>query len=266
MNAVKWNFFFIWWRFRRWFLSYILSWEQDENWARVELFFEQTVKVAWRNFDSLESKLENEIDSRFKKTSIFFRMMLNTSMFLIQTAWSKLQAFNSTMSSCIKDWLNWSAQETIKILERKEFWHLIFNKTFFQMTWRIQLKASCFRWETKLNETCFLWMSWVLIDFSWANEELYCFLWANEKLSYFLQANWELNCFLWANWKLSYFFQVNERLDYFLQANWKLSYFFQMNEKLNYFLWMNWVLNCFLWVICRLNCFLWVICKLNCFL
>ncbi len=52
-------------------------------------------------------------------------------MFLIQTAWSKLQAFNSTMSSCIKDWLNWSAQETIKILERKEFWHLIFNKYSF---------------------------------------------------------------------------------------------------------------------------------------
>ncbi len=134
------------------------------------------------------------------------------------------------------------------------------------MTWRIRLEASCFRRETRLNEICFLWTSWVLVDFSWANEKLYCFLWADEKLSYFLQANWELNCFLWANWKLSCFFQVNEKLDCFLRANWKLSCFFQANEKLNCFLRANWMLNCFLWAICRLNCFLWAIRELSCFL
>ncbi len=33
-----------------------------------------------------KSKLEDEIDSRFKKTSIFFRMTLNTSMSLTQAA------------------------------------------------------------------------------------------------------------------------------------------------------------------------------------
>ncbi len=278
MNAVNWNFFFIWWRFRRWFLSYVLSWKWDENWARVEMFFEQIIKVMWRDFDSSEFKLEDEIDSRFKKTSIFFKVTLNTSMSLTWTAWSKLQTFNLTMSSCIKDQLNWSAWRTTKVLKKEKFQHLIFNEYSFWMTWRIRLEASCFRRKTRLNEICFLWMNWVLIDFSWANGKLYCFLWADEKLSYFfqvneklncfLQANWKLNCFfqvnekldcfLWANWKLSCFFQVNEKLDCFLRANWKLSCFFQANEKLNCFLQANWMLNCFLWTICRLNCFLWV--------
>ncbi len=190
------------------------------------MFFEQTVKVARRDFDSSESRLEDEIDSRFKKTSIFFRVTLNTSMSLTRAAWSKLRAFNSTMSSCIEDRSNWSARETTEVLERKEFQHLIFDEYSFWMTWRIQLKASCFRRETRLNEICFLWTNWVLIDFSWANEKLYCFLWADEKLSYFFRANEKLDCFLRANW----------------------------------------VLNCFLWAICRLNCFLWMIRDLSCFL
>ncbi len=210
------------------------------------MFFEQTVKVARRDFDSSESRLEDEIDSRFKKTSIFFRVMLNTSMSLTQAAWSKLRALNSTMSSCIEDRSNWSARKTTEVLEKKEFQHLIFDEYSFWMTWRIQLEASCFRRETRLNEIYFLWTSWVLVDFSWANEKLYCFLWADEKLS----------CF----------FRANEKLDCFLQANWKLSCFFRMNEKLDCFLRANWVLNCFLWAICRLNCFLWAIRELNCFL
>jgi len=214
VNAVNWNFFFIWWRFRRWFLSYILSWERDENWARVEMFFEQTIKVAWCNFDSSESRLEDEIDSRFKKTSIFFKVTLNTSMSLTWAAWSKLQALNSTMLSCIEDWLNWSAQETTEVLKKKEFQYLIFDKYSFWMTWRIQLEASCFRRETRLNEICFLWMNWVLIDFSWANERLYCFLWADEKLSCFFQANEKLDCFLWAIRELSYFLWVNWERDW----------------------------------------------------
>ncbi len=166
MNAVKRNFFFIWWRFKWWFLSYVLFWEWDENWARVELFFKWTVKVIWCDFDSSESELEDEIDLRFKKTSIFFRMTLNTSMSLTQAAWSKLQAFNLTMSSCIKGQLNWSAWRTTEVLKKKEFWHLIFDKYSFWMTWRIQLEASCFRRETRLNEICFFWTSWVLVDFS----------------------------------------------------------------------------------------------------
>jgi len=181
---------------------------------------------VWRDFDSSESRLENEINSRFKKTLIFFKMMLNTSMSLTWAAWSKLYAFNSTMLNCIKDRLNWSAWKTTEVLEREEFWHLIFDEYSFWMTWRIWLKASCFRWKTRLNEICFLWTSWVLVNFSWANKKLYYFLWADEKLSYFLQVNWELNCFLWVNWKLSYFFWVNEKLNCFLQTNWKLSCFF----------------------------------------
>ncbi len=192
--------------------------------------------------------------------------MLNTSMSLTLAAWSKLWTLNSTMSSCIKDWSNWSAWRIIEVLKRKEFWYLIFDEYSFWMTWRIWLEVSCFKRETRLNEICFLWTSWVLIDFSWANERLYCFLWADEKLSCFLQANWRLNCFLWANWKLSCFFWMNKKLDCFLQVNWKLSYFFWANERLDCFLQANWVLNCFLWAICRLNCFLWMICKLNCFL
>ncbi len=52
-------------------------------------------------------------------------------MSLTWAAWSKLQAFNSTMSSCIKDWLNWSAWKTIKVLKKKEFWHLIFDEYSF---------------------------------------------------------------------------------------------------------------------------------------
>ncbi len=218
------------------------------------MFFEQTVKVARRNFDSSESRLEDEIDSRFKKTSIFFRVILNTSMSLTQAAWSKLRALNSTMSSCIEDRSNWSAWRTTEVLERKEFRHLIFDEYSFWMTWRIRLEASCFRRETRLNEVCFLWMSWILVDFSWANEKLYCFLWADEKLNCFLRANWKLSCFfranekldcfLRANWKLSCFFRANERLDCFLRANWKLSCFFRANEKLDCFLRANWVLNC----------------------
>ncbi len=54
--------------------------------------------------------------------------MLNTSMSLTQTAWLKLQALNSTMSSCIKDWLNWSAWKTTEVLKNEEFWHLIFDE------------------------------------------------------------------------------------------------------------------------------------------
>ncbi len=150
----------------------------------------------WRDFDSLKFKLEDEINLKFKKTLIFFKIMLNTSMFLTWVIWSKLQAFNSIMSSCIKNQLNWSAQKTTEVLKRKEFQHLIFDEYAFWMTWRIQLKASCFKWKIRLNKICFLWKNWVLIDFSWANERLYYFLWVNEKLNYFLWVNWELNCFL----------------------------------------------------------------------
>ncbi len=55
-------------------------------------------------------------------------------MSLTQAAWSKLWAFNSIISSCIKDWLNWFAQEIIEVLKKKEFWHLIFNEYSFWMT------------------------------------------------------------------------------------------------------------------------------------
>ncbi len=57
--------------------------------------------------------------------------MLNTSMSLTWAAWSKLQALNSTMSSCIKDWLNWSAWKTTKVLKKKEFQHLILDEYSF---------------------------------------------------------------------------------------------------------------------------------------
>ncbi len=66
--------------------------------------------------------------------------MLNTSMSLTWTAWSKLRALNSTMSSDIKDWLNWSAWKITEVLKRKEFWHLIFDEYSFWMTWRILLE------------------------------------------------------------------------------------------------------------------------------
>ncbi len=131
MNAVKWNFFFIWWRFRQWFLSYILSWKWDENWVKVELFFKWIIKVAWCNFDSSEFRLKDEIDLKFKKILIFFKMMLNTSMSLTWTAWSKLWVLNSIISSCIKDWLNWSAWRTTEVLKKKEFQHLIFDEYSF---------------------------------------------------------------------------------------------------------------------------------------
>ena len=85
----------------------------------------------WCNFNSSESELEDEIDSRFKKTLIFFKVMLNTSMSLTWAAWSKLQAFNSTMSSCIKDQLNWFTWKTTEVLKKKEFQHLIFDEDSF---------------------------------------------------------------------------------------------------------------------------------------
>ena len=106
-------------------------------------------------------------------------------MSLTWAAWSKLQTLNLTMSSCIKDWLNWFAWRITEVLKKKEFWHLILDEYSFWMTWRIQLEASCFRWEIRLSEIYFLWTSWVLINFLWANEKLYCFLWADEKLNCF---------------------------------------------------------------------------------
>ncbi len=175
----------------------------------------------WRNFDSSESRLEDEIDSRFKKTSIFFRVTLNTSISLTWAAWSKLRAFNSTMSSCIEDRSNWSAWETTEVLERKEFRHLIFDEYSFWMTWRIRLKASCFRRETRLNEICFLWTSWILVDFSWENERLYYFLQVNWVLNYFLWVICRLNCFLWAICRLNYFLWVIRELSCFLWVNWE---------------------------------------------
>ncbi len=57
--------------------------------------------------------------------------MLNTLMSLTWAAWSKLQAFNLTMSSCIKDQLNWFAWKTTEVLEKKEFWHLILDEYSF---------------------------------------------------------------------------------------------------------------------------------------
>ncbi len=38
------------------------------------------------------------------------------------------------MLSCIKDWLNWSAQEITEVLKKKEFWHLIFDEYSFWIT------------------------------------------------------------------------------------------------------------------------------------
>ena len=110
----------------------------------------------WCNFNSLKSRLKDEIDLRFKKTSVFFKMILNTSMSLTWITWSKLWAFNSTMSSCIKDQLNWFAQETTEVLKKKKFWHLIFNEYSFWMTWRIWLETFYFKWKTRLNKICFL--------------------------------------------------------------------------------------------------------------
>ncbi len=63
--------------------------------------------------------------------------MLNTSMSLTWAAWSKLQAFNSIMSSCIKDQLNWFTWRITEVLKKKEFQHLIFDEYSFWMTWRI---------------------------------------------------------------------------------------------------------------------------------
>ncbi len=63
--------------------------------------------------------------------------MLNTSMSLSQVARSKHWAFNSTISSYVKDWLHWSAWKTLKVLEEEELQHLILEKYSFWMTWRI---------------------------------------------------------------------------------------------------------------------------------
>ncbi len=52
-------------------------------------------------------------------------------MSLTQAAWLKLQALNSTMSSCIKDQLNWFAWKITEVLKRIEFQHLIFNEYSF---------------------------------------------------------------------------------------------------------------------------------------
>ncbi len=57
--------------------------------------------------------------------------MLNTSMSLTWAAWLKLWTLKSTMLSCIKDQLNWSAWKTTEVLEKEEFWHLIFNQYSF---------------------------------------------------------------------------------------------------------------------------------------
>ncbi len=80
--------------------------KRDEDWAD---------KVALYDFDSLD-----ETESRFRKSSIFFKVILNTSMSLSQVAWSKHWAFNLTMSSYVEDRLHWSAQKTLKVLEEKE--------------------------------------------------------------------------------------------------------------------------------------------------
>ncbi len=66
--------------------------KRDEDWAD---------KVTSCNFDSL-----NEIESRFRKSLIFFKVMLNTLMSLSWVTWSKHQAFNSTMSSYVEDQLH----------------------------------------------------------------------------------------------------------------------------------------------------------------
>ena len=63
--------------------------KRDEDWAD---------KFASHNFDLLD-----ETESRFRKSSIFFKVMLNTSMSLSRVAWSKHWALNSTMSSCVED-------------------------------------------------------------------------------------------------------------------------------------------------------------------
>ncbi len=60
--------------------------------------------------------------------------MLNTLMSLSQVAWSNHRAFNSTMSSCVKDWLHWSAWKTLEVLKEKELWYLILKKYSFWMT------------------------------------------------------------------------------------------------------------------------------------
>ncbi len=57
--------------------------------------------------------------------------MLNTSMSLTWAVWLKLWTLKSTMLSCIKDQLNWSAWKTTEVLEKEEFWHLIFNQYSF---------------------------------------------------------------------------------------------------------------------------------------
>ncbi len=196
--------------------------KRDEDWAD---------KVASCDFDSL-----NETESRFRKSSIFFRIMLNTSMFLSRVARSKHQALNSTMSSCVEDWLHWSAQETLEVLEEKELWHLILKKYSFWMTWKIRLEASCFRWWTRLNEICFLW--------------------TDEKLNYFFWANWELNCSSWASWVLNNSSWIIRELNCFLRANWKLNCFLRVNWELNDSSWTIRELNCSLRANWRLNCFL----------
>ena len=107
-----------------WILTLSERWVEIKRFIEsLEWFIELKIKIAQRDFDSdtSESKLElDKIDSRFKKMFIFFKIILNTMIFLIWVAWSKLQTFNSRMSSCIKDWWDWSAYDAMKILKDEE--------------------------------------------------------------------------------------------------------------------------------------------------
>ena len=135
-----------WWRlFDQAIYIYLISCRVESS-CQVELSSQasQLDSSSW-------IQLLNLTQHFFKKISTWldtFRVEYST--------WRDQSTFNSTMSSCIKDRLNWSAWRITEVLKKKEFQHLIFDEYFFWMTWRIQLEAFCFRWKTKLNEIYFL--------------------------------------------------------------------------------------------------------------
>ena len=55
-------------------------------------------------------------------------------MSLSRVAQSKHRALNSTMSSCVEDWLHWSAWKILEVLEEEELQHLVLEKYSFWMT------------------------------------------------------------------------------------------------------------------------------------
>ncbi len=175
-----------WWRlFDQAIYIYLIScWVESSCQVELSSQASQLDSSSW-------IQLLNLTQHFFKKISTW----LNTFRVEYST-WRDQSTFNSTMSSCIKDRLNWSAWRITEVLKKKEFQHLIFDEYFFLNDLKNTIRSFLFQMKDKTEWDLFLVnelnISWLLVN----EREIILLLVSRWETELLLSSEWETRLLL----------------------------------------------------------------------